>query len=102
MSAEVLHPRVDVAERRAATARMGPDGEPEPEVRGTPIKVLVSGLGTLKVGKEIRKKGTPSKSKSKRKVKRSPSPAARTAGSSDTIMEGAEDTASGKEEAEVL
>jgi hypothetical protein len=90
-------------ERRAATARMGPDGEPDPQVRGTPVKVLVSGLGTLKVGKKIRKKGTPGKSK--RKVKRSPSPAAKTAessSSSDTIMERADDSAAGKEEAEVL
>jgi hypothetical protein len=80
---------------------MGPDGEPDPQVRGTPVKILASGLGTLKVGKKIRKKGTPGKSK--RKVKRSPSPAAKTAGSSsDTIMERADDSAAGKEEAKVL
>jgi hypothetical protein len=89
-------------ERRAATARMGPDGEPDPQVRGTPVKILVSGLGTLKVGKKIRKKGTPGKSKGKRKGKRSPSPAARTAGSSDTNMEGADDATAGKEVAEAL
>jgi hypothetical protein len=87
-------------ERRAATARVGPDGEPDPQVRGTPVKALVSGLGTLKVGKKIRKKGSPGKTK--RKAKRSPSPAAKTTGSSDTIMERADDAATGKEEAEGL
>ena len=86
-------------DRRAATARAGPDREPEPPVQGTPVKILVSGLDTLKVGKKSRKKGTPSKSK--RKVKRSASPAAKRVGSSDAIMESAEAAASteGKEEA---
>ena len=86
-------------ERRAASARAGPDREPEPPVQGTPVKILVSGLDTLKVGKKSRKKGTPSKSK--RKVKRSASPAAKRVGSSDAIMENAEAAASteGKEEA---
>jgi hypothetical protein len=56
----------------------------------------------IKVGKKFRKKGTPGKSKSKRKGKRSPSPTRRTAGSSDTTMEGAEVATNGKEEAEVL
>jgi hypothetical protein len=86
-------------DRRAATARAGPDREPEPPVQGTPVKILVSGLDTLKVGKKSRKKGTPSKSK--RKVKRSASPAAKRVGSSDATMESAEAAAStgGKEEA---
>ena len=90
-------------ERRAATARMGPDGEPDPEIRGAPVQILVSGLDTLKVGKKSRKKGTPGKGK--RKAKRSPSPATKTAGSSKattTNVEREDDSAAGKEEAEVL
>jgi len=88
-------------ERRAATARMGPDGEPDPEIRGAPVQILVSGLDTLKVGKKSRKKGTPGKGK--RKAKRSPSPATKTAGSSTaTNVEREDDSAAGKEEAEVL
>ena len=84
--------------RRAATARAGPDGEPDPQVRGTPVKILVSGLDTLKVTKKSREKGTPSK----RKGKRSPSSAARTMPSTDTNVEGAEGTCTGKEEAETV
>ena len=86
-------------ERRAATAQMGPDGEPDPEPRGTPVRILVSGLDTLKVAKKSRERGTPSK----RKGKRPPSPAARTSAATvDTDIGRAQGTAAGKEEAETV
>jgi len=68
-------------ERRAATARLGPDCEPEPPLQSAPVQVLVTGLDTLRVkgkrtpAKRGAKKGTPKKGKTGKK--RTPSPASR-------------------------
>ena len=68
-------------ERRAASARLGPDREPEPPLQSAQVKVLVSGLDSLQVkgqrtpAKRGTKKGTPKKGKAGKK--RSPSPASR-------------------------
>jgi hypothetical protein len=68
-------------DRRAASARLGPDREPEPPLQSAPVQVLVSGLDSLQVkgkrtpAKRGAKKGTPKKGKAGKK--RSPSPASR-------------------------
>jgi hypothetical protein len=63
------------------------------------VQILVSGLDTLKVSKKSRKRGTPSK----RKGKRSPSPAARPSASTLDTDAGRElEAATGKEEAEAV
>ena len=71
-------------ERRAASARLGPDREPEPPLQSVPVKVLVSGLDSLQVkgkrtpAKRGARKGTPKKGKAGKK--RSPSPSSRRVG----------------------
>jgi hypothetical protein len=68
-------------ERRAASARLGPDREPEPPLQSVPVTVLVSGLDSLQVkgertpAKRGAKKGTSKKGKAGKK--RSPSPSSR-------------------------
>ena len=94
-------------ERRAASARLGPDREPEPPLRSAPVQVLVSGLDSLQVkrtpAKRVAKKSTTKKGKAGKK--RSPSPAARrvatpvpetvTVDALDTVMSTAEDEGKG-------